>query len=72
MPTLRRLVFGLIAALCISLIVFAFALGAEHRREQTDAEIWQNAVIRDSDNSGTKELRDIQKMPERRYLNEQL
>jgi hypothetical protein len=67
---LRRLVLALIIVVCVSLVVLTFTLYAANRREQTDAEIWQNAII--YKNSETREIPDIQKMPERRYVNEQI
>jgi hypothetical protein len=70
LPTLRRIVFALIAVLCVSLVVIGVAIRAANRHQPTDAEIWQNTVIQKK--APAKGLPDIHKLPERRYLNEQL
>ena len=70
LPLLRRLILALMAILCVALVALAFAIRASNHRELSDAEIWHNAVRQNE--ADAKELPDIQKLPERRYVNEQI
>jgi hypothetical protein len=69
-PALRRIVCALIAVLCISLVALGVAIRTANSHQLTDAEIWHNTVIQKK--SPAKEIPDIHKLPERRYLNEQI
>ncbi len=71
-PTLRRILFAVIAVLCISLVALGVAIRAANPYQPTDAEIWHNTVTEKKPTRDQKGLPDIHKMPERRYLNEQL
>ncbi len=72
LPALRRIVFALIAVLCVSLAALGVAIRAANPYQPTDAEIWHNTVIEKKPTRELKGLPDINRLPERRYLNEQI
>jgi hypothetical protein len=72
LPTLRRIVFALIAVLCVSLVALGVAVRAANPYQPTDAEIWHNIVTEKKPTRKLKTLPDINKLPERRYVNEQI
>ena len=70
LPLLRRLILALMAILCVALVALALAIRASNHRQLSDAEIWHNAVRQNE--ADAKGLPNIQKLPERRYVNEQI
>jgi hypothetical protein len=56
--------------LSLSLVALAVTILAAQRRQQTEREIWQNAVVQKR--SPARQIPNIQELPERRYINEQL